>query len=280
MALVAAEVWRFYNTGSPGRVAGGWAHQGGREAVVRTSTLAVIVGAVALLGGFGVLRAWPIINVVETGKTPEYPDLVPRLYQADAGRVFDAVLHAVHRLPRWTLVAYQPETGEVRAEATTRLFRFVDDVLIRVVRRDGAVAVEGGQQLGAAKGETQRHLAARALRRHLGREIAAENDAVARRQALDQVPELEAKIGSLAISAPGTVYAAIASNARARDVLLPLLLFPILIPALLACVKATALIIEGDLMGQLGSWIRLLVSFNVIYWALGFVLFPRVIEDD
>ena len=142
MALVAAEVWRFYNTGSPGRVAGGWAHQGGREAVVRTSTLAVIVGAVALLGGFGVLRAWPIINVVETGKTPEYPDLVPRLYQADAGRVFDAVLHAVHRLPRWTLVAYQPETGEVRAEATTRLFRFVDDVLIRVVRRDGAVAVE------------------------------------------------------------------------------------------------------------------------------------------
>jgi heme exporter protein B len=87
-------------------------------------------------------------------------------------------------------------------------------------------------------------------------------------------------IGSMAISAPGTVYAAIASNARARDVLLPLLLFPILIPALLACVKASALIFEGDPMEQLGSWSRLLLSFNVVYWALGFVLFPRVIEDD
>jgi heme exporter protein B len=87
-------------------------------------------------------------------------------------------------------------------------------------------------------------------------------------------------IGSLAISAPGTVYAAIASNARARDVLLPLLLFPILIPALLGCVKASALIFEGDPMNQLPSWLRLLVAFNVIYWALGFVLFPRVIEDD
>jgi heme exporter protein B len=87
-------------------------------------------------------------------------------------------------------------------------------------------------------------------------------------------------IGSFAISAPGTLYAAIASNARARDVLLPLLLFPILIPALLGSVKASALILEGDPMDQLGSWIRLLLSFNIIYWALGFILFPRVIEDD
>jgi heme exporter protein B len=87
-------------------------------------------------------------------------------------------------------------------------------------------------------------------------------------------------IGSMAISAPGTVYAAIASNARARDVLLPLLLFPILIPALLACVKASTVVIEGDPMDQLGSWLRLLIGFVVVYWSMGFVLFPRVIEDD
>ena len=87
-------------------------------------------------------------------------------------------------------------------------------------------------------------------------------------------------IGSLAISAPGTIYAAIASNARARDVLLPLLLFPILIPALLACVKASTLVLQGDPMNQLDSWLRLLLAFVVIYWSIGFVLFPRVIEDD
>ncbi len=87
-------------------------------------------------------------------------------------------------------------------------------------------------------------------------------------------------IGSMAISAPGTIYAAIASNARARDVLLPLLLFPILIPALLACVKASTLVLQGDPMDQLGSWLRLLLAFVVIYWSMGFVLFPRVIEDD
>lgn len=87
-------------------------------------------------------------------------------------------------------------------------------------------------------------------------------------------------LGSLGISAPGTLYAAIASNARARDVLLPLLLFPVLIPALLAAVKGTGLIFEGDPMGQVGSWVGLLGGFNVLYWGLGFALFPRVIEDD
>ncbi|RKH18202.1 transcriptional regulator [Corallococcus praedator] len=86
-------------------------------------------------------------------------------------------------------------------------------------------------------------------------------------------------LGCLALSAPGTVYAAISSNARARDVLLPLLLFPLVIPALLSAAKGTTLVLQGDPMHQLGSWQGLLLGFNLIYWGLGFVLFPRVIED-
>ncbi len=86
-------------------------------------------------------------------------------------------------------------------------------------------------------------------------------------------------LGSMAISWPGTVHSAIASNARARDVLLPLLLFPLIVPALLAAVKATTLVLHGDPMLQLDSWFGLLVAFNAIYWALGLALFPQVIED-
>jgi len=86
-------------------------------------------------------------------------------------------------------------------------------------------------------------------------------------------------LGCLAISAPGTIYSAIANNARARDVLLPLLLFPLIVPSLLAAAKATTLIIQGDPMGQLNSWLALLTGFDVIYWGLGFALFPRVVED-
>lgn len=86
-------------------------------------------------------------------------------------------------------------------------------------------------------------------------------------------------LGCMALAAPGCVYAAIANNARARDVLLPLLLFPLIVPALLAATKAMALVLQGDPMDQLGSWFGLLGGFNLIYWGLGFLLFPRVIED-
>lgn len=86
-------------------------------------------------------------------------------------------------------------------------------------------------------------------------------------------------LGCAAISAPGTLYSAIAVQARARDVLLPLLLFPILVPSLLAAVKATALVLQGDPMQQLSSWRGLLAGFCVVYWILGCLLFGRVVEE-
>ncbi len=86
-------------------------------------------------------------------------------------------------------------------------------------------------------------------------------------------------LGTAGISAPGTLYSAITSQAQARGTLLPLLLFPLIVPALLAAVKATSLVILGDPMGQLGSWLRLLAAFDAIYWSLCGVLFGRVVED-
>lgn len=87
-------------------------------------------------------------------------------------------------------------------------------------------------------------------------------------------------LGGVGISAPGTIYAAISSNARARDVMLPLLLFPVLMPMLLATVKGTSLALLGDPQEQLPSWLKLLAAFDLIYFSLGFLLFPRVVEDD
>jgi heme exporter protein B len=86
-------------------------------------------------------------------------------------------------------------------------------------------------------------------------------------------------LGSLAISAPGTLYATIATQARARDVLLPLLLFPVIVPGLLASVRATALVMEGDPMEQLANWTTLLVIFDILYWVLCTVLYPRIVEE-
>jgi uncharacterized protein (DUF1499 family) len=97
---------------------------------------------VLVVAAFLLLSCWPVLNVVETGKTPEYPDIVPRRYEATGERVFDAVLHAVDRMPRWSLVSYKPETGEIHAEARTRLFRFVDDIRIHVANEGHMTVVQ------------------------------------------------------------------------------------------------------------------------------------------
>jgi heme exporter protein B len=86
-------------------------------------------------------------------------------------------------------------------------------------------------------------------------------------------------LGSAGLAAPGTLYAAMTSQARAKQMLLPLLLFPLIVPVLLASVKATSLLILGDPMEQSGAWLMLLAAFNAIYWSLCGLLFERVVED-
>lgn len=87
------------------------------------------------------LKSWPMINVVETGRTPEYPDIQPRQYAANRVRIFDAAMHAVNRMPRWVLVSYQAESGEIRVEATTLVLRFTDDVVIHVTEQGSGAVV-------------------------------------------------------------------------------------------------------------------------------------------
>ena len=86
-------------------------------------------------------------------------------------------------------------------------------------------------------------------------------------------------IAAAGLSAPGTLYAAMTSRLQSQDVLLPLLLFPLVVPVLLGSVKAVGLVLTGDPMGQLGSWTTLLVAFDVIYWSLCGLLFPHAIEE-
>lgn len=85
-------------------------------------------------------------------------------------------------------------------------------------------------------------------------------------------------LGIGAIAVPGTLYAAMAAQARGGDVLLPLLLFPIVVPGLLAAVRASLVIFAGDPMGELASWRALLVAINLVYWTLCTALFHKVVE--
>lgn len=86
-------------------------------------------------------------------------------------------------------------------------------------------------------------------------------------------------LGCAAIAAPGTLYGLITAQARGSGVLLPLLLFPLVVPALLAASRGTGVVMEGDPMGQGPSWLALLAAFDALHWSLAGLLFGRILED-
>jgi len=86
-------------------------------------------------------------------------------------------------------------------------------------------------------------------------------------------------LGCGGLAGPGTLYAAMTAQARGRDVMLPLLLFPLVVPVIVAAVKGSSLAFGGDPMGQAPSWLALLGCFNLVYWGLCPLLFGRVIEE-
>jgi len=84
-------------------------------------------------------------------------------------------------------------------------------------------------------------------------------------------------LGTVGFVTLGTFYAAVASRTRAREVLLPLLLLPMLVPVLIAAAKATGALTTGDVMGDAGSWIRLLVAFDLIFFTASLAIYDVVI---
>ncbi len=86
-------------------------------------------------------------------------------------------------------------------------------------------------------------------------------------------------LGLAGFSAIGTIFAAMLSRSRNREVLLPVLIFPIVIPVLLAAVNGTQEVLLHAATGGYASWMKILTAFVVVYLATGFLVFDHVIGE-
>jgi heme exporter protein B len=86
-------------------------------------------------------------------------------------------------------------------------------------------------------------------------------------------------LGSIGYVAVGTLLAAMSVQTRTRDILLPILLFPVVIPVVLAAVKASAGFLEGSDLADILLPINLLIAYDVIFIAVALMVFDNVVEE-
>ncbi len=86
-------------------------------------------------------------------------------------------------------------------------------------------------------------------------------------------------LGAEGYVAVGTLLAAMAVQTRTRDILLPILLFPVVIPVLVAAVKASGAFLGGLPAEEIRPWINLLLVYDVIFTAVAFMVFEFVVEE-
>lgn len=86
-------------------------------------------------------------------------------------------------------------------------------------------------------------------------------------------------LGAEGYVAVGTLLAAMAVQTRTRDILLPILLFPVIVPVLVAAVKASSGFLASAPMDEITPWINLLLVYDVVFTAIAFMVFEFVVEE-
>jgi heme exporter protein B len=96
----------------------------------------------------------------------------------------------------------------------------------------------------------------------------------------DVVPSLflVTLLGTVGFCVLGTLLSAVTLKARARELLLPLVLFPLMIPVILGTIRCMETILRAGELGDALPWLRLLIGFDVIFLTVGVLIFDWVIE--
>jgi heme exporter protein B len=86
-------------------------------------------------------------------------------------------------------------------------------------------------------------------------------------------------LGTVGFAGVGTLFSAIAVHTRAREVMLPILLFPIVVPLMIAAVKITGGLLDNQPLSEMRNWLNLLVGFDVIFLTVSYMTFDYVVEE-
>jgi heme exporter protein B len=86
-------------------------------------------------------------------------------------------------------------------------------------------------------------------------------------------------LGTVGFASVGTLFSALAVNTRAREMVMPVLFLPVVVPVIIAAVKATGLVLSGESWGGIASWLQIIGAFDIIFIVASVLVFAYVIEE-
>ena len=86
-------------------------------------------------------------------------------------------------------------------------------------------------------------------------------------------------LGTLGYVAVGTIFGAVSANTRMREVMLPVLQFPVAVPVFIGGIEATTGALRGEPFSDYATWVNMLAGFSVVFLVLSYLLFEYVLEE-
>lgn len=86
-------------------------------------------------------------------------------------------------------------------------------------------------------------------------------------------------LAAFGFSSVGSLFSALSAGTKARDLLLPILFLPIVVPIIIAAVEATAAVLGGKPWSDMSTWLQIMIAFDLIFLVISTLVFEFVIEE-
>ena len=86
-------------------------------------------------------------------------------------------------------------------------------------------------------------------------------------------------LAALGFSSIGSLFSALSAGTKGRDILLPILFLPVVVPVIIAAVEATTVVLDGRPWSDMSTWLQIMIAFDVIFLVISTLVFEFVIEE-
>lgn len=86
-------------------------------------------------------------------------------------------------------------------------------------------------------------------------------------------------MGTLGFCAIGTLLSSLSSNLKTREIMLPILLYPLIVPVVIAVVRMTGQVLDGESLGTMMNWVGLTLAFDIVFIGVSILTIDHILEE-